>query len=68
MPPREQILPNENVHFRLPSVAQKRCMLKLPTGVDKATYRRAVRAGQEISWTCLYRKKGDASAHMLLAQ
>ena len=23
------------------------------TGVDRATYRRAIRVGQEISWTCL---------------
>ena len=26
------------------------------TGVDRATYRQAVRDGQDISWTCLYCK------------
>ena len=26
------------------------------TGVDRATYRQAVRTGQDISWTCLYCK------------
>ena len=27
------------------------------TGVDRATYRQAVRDGQDISWTCLYCKE-----------